>query len=120
LAGKVEHEDKFVRLGNLDHKKPEILALNPNGQVPFITVDGQPIIESAVILRYLCITEKSLARFYSEDPSMAAKIDEVLDFNGTVFRPNIVAWLKPYVIKLLMRKTEFSPDLLEMIKQGPA
>jgi glutathione S-transferase len=34
-------------------RKPEFLALNPNGQVPTLVHDGTPIFESAAILAYL-------------------------------------------------------------------
>lgn len=36
-----------------DQRKPEYLALNPNGKVPLLVVDGQPIFESLAILLYL-------------------------------------------------------------------
>jgi glutathione S-transferase len=36
-----------------DQKKPEYLALNPNGKVPLIVDDGLPIFESLAILLYL-------------------------------------------------------------------
>ena len=37
----------------LPSQKPEYLALNPMGKVPFMEVDGSRLIESAVILEYL-------------------------------------------------------------------
>jgi glutathione S-transferase len=37
----------------LPSQKPEYLALNPMGKVPFMEVDGARLIESAVILEYL-------------------------------------------------------------------
>ena len=103
VAGKVQHEDKIVLLGNMDHKSPEIVALNPAGQVPFITVDGVPFVESAAILRYLCQSHSSLAKYYSNDPEQAANIDATLDWNATVFRPGILFWLLPYVLKVLRK-----------------
>lgn len=36
-----------------DQKKPEYLALNPNGKIPLLVVDGEPIFESLAILLYL-------------------------------------------------------------------
>lgn len=36
-----------------DQKKPEYLALNPNGKVPLLVADGTPIFESIAILVYL-------------------------------------------------------------------
>ncbi len=36
-----------------DHKKPEYLALNPNGTVPCLTVDGTPLFEALAILLWL-------------------------------------------------------------------
>ncbi|HUT48218.1 MAG TPA: glutathione S-transferase family protein [Alphaproteobacteria bacterium] len=40
-----------LRLG--DQLKPDYLALNPNGVVPTLVVDGRPIIESTLICEYL-------------------------------------------------------------------
>ena len=36
-----------------DHLQPEYLELNPNGVVPTLVHDGEPIIESSVICEYL-------------------------------------------------------------------
>lgn len=36
-----------------DQRKPEFLALNPNGKVPLLVVDGLPIFESLAQLLYL-------------------------------------------------------------------
>ncbi|MBK9261828.1 MAG: glutathione S-transferase family protein [Polyangiaceae bacterium] len=36
-----------------DQKKPEFLALNPNGKVPLLVAEGEPIFESLAILLYL-------------------------------------------------------------------
>ena len=52
-AGNVEYEAKHLDMMKGEHKAPEILAINPVGTVPFITVDDRPMFESAAILRYL-------------------------------------------------------------------
>lgn len=36
-----------------EHKKPEYLALNPNGMVPTLLIDGQPVYEAAALLMHL-------------------------------------------------------------------
>lgn len=35
-------------------KNPEYLTLNPTGRIPTLTVDGEPIYESAAICLFLC------------------------------------------------------------------
>ncbi|WP_437587181.1 glutathione S-transferase family protein [Sorangium sp. So ce1000] len=45
----VPHEVVRVDLRAKDQKKPEFLALNPNGQVPTIVIDGTPMFESVAI-----------------------------------------------------------------------
>jgi glutathione S-transferase len=49
----VPYEKVKVDLGAGDQKKPEYLALNPNGKVPLLVVDGTPVFESLAILVYL-------------------------------------------------------------------
>ncbi|MDX1486490.1 MAG: glutathione S-transferase family protein [Alphaproteobacteria bacterium] len=40
-------------LRKAEQHRPEYLALNPNGVVPTLIVDGEPVIESSVIIQYL-------------------------------------------------------------------
>jgi len=47
------YEDRTVNLSKLGHLDPEYLKINPNGVVPSIVHDGQPIIDSSVICEYL-------------------------------------------------------------------
>jgi glutathione S-transferase len=49
----VPYEKVKLDLGAGDQKKPEYLALNPNGKVPLLVVDGTPVFESLAILIYL-------------------------------------------------------------------
>ncbi len=37
-----------------DHKSPEMLALNPMGKVPVVTVDGHAVWETPAIIAHLC------------------------------------------------------------------
>lgn len=45
----VPHEAVRVDLRAGDQRKPEFLALNPNGQVPTLVIDGTPMFESVAI-----------------------------------------------------------------------
>lgn len=45
----IPFETVLVDLQAKDQKKPEFLKLNPNGQVPTIVIDGQPMFESIAI-----------------------------------------------------------------------
>lgn len=49
----VPYESVTIDLQSGDLKKPEYLAMNPNGRVPLIVHDGTPIFESAAIAIYL-------------------------------------------------------------------
>lgn len=49
----VPYEKVKIDLGAGDHKKPGYLALNPNGKIPLLVVDGKPIFESLAQLLFL-------------------------------------------------------------------
>jgi glutathione S-transferase len=49
----LEFEEHRLKLFQGDQLKPEYLRLNPNGVVPTLVHDGQPIIDSSVIMEYL-------------------------------------------------------------------
>jgi glutathione S-transferase len=50
---KVPHEKVSFDLSAGNHKKPDFLALNPNGKVPTLVVDGAPMFEALAILQWL-------------------------------------------------------------------
>jgi glutathione S-transferase len=49
----VDYEKKKVDLAAGEQKRPEFLALNPNGKVPLLVDDGHPIFEGLAILLHL-------------------------------------------------------------------
>lgn len=49
----IPYEKVLIDLQAKDQKKPEFLALNPNGKVPTIVIDGQPMFEAIAIQIYL-------------------------------------------------------------------
>ena len=70
------------------HKSEEIKAIKPPvyNRIPFITVDGEPLVENAAILRFLALEHPSLNQFYpAGDNKLRAKIDAALDWCGTSY-----------------------------------
>lgn len=49
----VPHDVVTVDLKRLEQKKPEFLALNPNGKVPTLVVNGRPLFEAVAIMQWL-------------------------------------------------------------------
>jgi GST-like protein len=49
----VPHEAVTLDLQKQDQKKPAFLALNPNGKVPTLVVDGRPMFEAVAIMQWL-------------------------------------------------------------------
>jgi glutathione S-transferase len=52
----IPYEKVKVNLAEKEQKKPEYLAINPNGKVPALVVDGTPMFESFALLLYLAET----------------------------------------------------------------
>ena len=46
-------EARKISLWSKEHRAPDYLALNPEGKVPILLVDGRPLTEVAAILLYL-------------------------------------------------------------------
>ena len=49
----VEWQSRYVDLFRFDQLRPEYLALNPDGVVPTLVHDGQPVHESSIINEYI-------------------------------------------------------------------
>lgn len=49
----VPHERVTMDLAKGDQRKPEFLALNPNGKVPTLVIDGVPMFEGVAIMMHL-------------------------------------------------------------------
>ena len=49
----IEHEVRMLDFDKREHKTPEYLAINPNGVVPTLVIDGAPLFESPAIAMHL-------------------------------------------------------------------
>ena len=49
----LEFEDRWLNSSKFEHHDPAFLKLNPEGMVPVLLHDGDPITESTVINEYL-------------------------------------------------------------------
>ena len=74
----LDYESRLVDLANKGQLDPDYLALNPNGVVPTLVHDGQPITDSSVIVEYL-------DEVFPEPPLGGA---------GPVARARIRAWMR--------------------------
>lgn len=80
LQAGIPFSDVQVDLSAGAQRRPEFLALNPDGQIP-VLVDGEFVVrESNAILRYLC-RRHGLEDWYPVLPQDAARVDEWLDWN---------------------------------------
>lgn len=75
----LEWVDRQVDLSGGENLTPAYLAINPNGVVPTLVHDGDPIIESTVICEYL-------EELYSSEPQLSP--------NDALARARMRAWLR--------------------------
>ena len=102
----LRHVDYFAGA----HKKPEFLAINPNGAVPAV-VDGDfALSESNAILQYAADLSGS------ENLKQRADINRWLLWEGSTWFPSCYTYLVEYIVKPLL-KTEPEAQIIE--KEAP-
>jgi glutathione S-transferase len=107
----LHHVDYFAGA----HKKPEFLAINPNGAMP-AAVDGDlALSESNAILQYAADLAGS-DEHYPKDLKQRADINRWLLWEGSTWFPSCYTYLVEYVVKPLL-KTE--PDQAVIDKEAP-
>jgi glutathione S-transferase len=82
-AAKAEYEPKLVKLHKGEHRTPEYLALNPNGQVPVLMVDGRPLTQIVAISDYLDRTYPQAGLLPKEPWQRTQALSELAWMNST-------------------------------------
>ncbi|MGH8083158.1 MAG: glutathione S-transferase family protein, partial [Lysobacter sp.] len=89
----IEHELRPVDMDARAHKSDEYLALNPNGVVPTLIVDGQPRYEAAALAMYLADRHPQAALAPTpDDPRRAEYLQWMFNLTNTLQSPLRLWW----------------------------
>jgi glutathione S-transferase len=93
-AAKAEFEPKLVKLHKGEQKTPEYLALNPNGQVPVLVVDGRPLSQIVAICDFLDRTFPQ-AGLLPQDPWKRSQAVSQLAWMNNTVHPTFTHFFRP-------------------------
>jgi glutathione S-transferase len=110
-----EYEIKHVDYFTGAHKKPEYLAINPNGAVPAIMDGDFALSESNAILQYAADMSES-DKHYPRNLRHRADINHWLLWEGSTWFPSCYIYLVEYVVKPLLNA---GPDKAIIDKEAP-
>jgi len=74
---------KLVKLHKGEHRTPEYLAMNPNGQVPVLVVDGRPLTQIVAICDWLDRTFPKAGLLPAEPWARAQALSQLAWMNNT-------------------------------------
>jgi glutathione S-transferase len=77
-------EPKLVKLHKGEQKTPEYLAINPNGQVPVLVVDGRPLNQIVAIIDFLDRSFPKAGLLPAETGARAQAMSQLAWLNNTV------------------------------------
>jgi glutathione S-transferase len=77
-------EPKLVKLHKGEQKTPEYLAMNPNGQVPVLVVDGKPLTQIVAICDYLDRSFPKAGLLPTEPWARSQALSQLAWMNNTV------------------------------------
>jgi glutathione S-transferase len=79
-----DFEPKLVKLHKGEQKTPEYLAMNPNGQVPVLVVDGRPLNQIVAILEFLDRSFPKAQLLPADSWARAQSLSQLAWLNNTV------------------------------------
>ena len=77
-------EPKLVKLHKGEHKTPEYLAMNPNGQVPVLVADGKPLTQIVAICDFLDRSFPKAGLLPTEPWARSQALSQLAWLNNTV------------------------------------
>ena len=93
-AGGPDFEPRLVKLHKGEHKTPEYLALNPNGQVPVLVVEGRPLNQIVAICDYLDHSFPAAGLLPAEPWARAQALSQLAWMNNTA-HPTFTHFFRP-------------------------
>ena len=100
LDSGIAHTERHLDLQKQEHKSPEICAINPAGTVPFITFDGECMVETVAVMRFLSeVCGGKAGKLYSTEAFKQYQIDKWCDFYTDSFRPAFLQHLAVFFEK---------------------
>jgi glutathione S-transferase len=83
----IAFEARPLSFGKRQHRAPDYLALNPEGKVPTLLIDGRPLTEVAAILYYLAKRFPDAALLPKDDPEAEAQAISWMSFIASTLHP---------------------------------
>jgi glutathione S-transferase len=83
----VDFESRWISFANQEQHTREYLALNPEGKVPTLLVDGHPLTEVAATLYYLAKRYPAAGLFPAGDLDAEAQIISWMSFIASTIHP---------------------------------
>lgn len=80
-------ESRPVSFAKNESRSPAFLAINPEGQVPTLLIDGRRLTEVAAILFYLARRFPESALFPADDPESEAQVVSWMSFVASTVHP---------------------------------
>jgi len=80
-------EARPMSFATKDMQKPEFRAINPNGKVPTLLIDGRVLTEVAGILFYLARTHPQANLLPANDPEAEAQVVSWMSFIASAIHP---------------------------------
>ena len=80
-------QSRTIDFGHRENDPPELRALNPEGKVPTLAIDGRPLTEVAAILYYLARTYPAAGLFPAGDVEAEARVVSWMSFIASTLHP---------------------------------
>ncbi len=116
-------EPRLIKLHRAEHRAPEYLALNPEGQVPVLVIDGKVLTQIVAICDFLDREHPALGLLPAESWARAQALATLAWFNNTahpafthVFMPNKFADGEAYQAEVKRVGRDRYHDILKRIE----